>query len=288
MEFPGKDRLPRLGVGLSFRHEIATEIGEHLAEFDFLEVILDNALRGVLDERFWEGVARRRPVVGHGINSSLGSLEPLDEGYLQRIGAMARQMQCQWFSDHLSFTRSNKLDVGQLMPVQFSEAMIAFMAGKIRSLGRQLGLPFLVENSAYYFRIPGSTLGEADFIVGLLQSAHCGLLLDVNNLYANAVNHDYDPYAFIDRLPAAAVVEIHVAGGERRGDLYVDTHGHPVTAEVLGLLDYAIATKQPNAIVLEREQNFPPMSELIDEIRAVRRLWQRHAVHSQRMLPSIA
>ena len=288
MEFPGKDRLPRLGVGLSFRHEIASEICGHLAEFDFMEVILDNALRGVLDERFWEGVARRLPVVGHGINTSLGSLEPLDAGYLQRVAAMAQQMRCRWFSDHLSFTRSHKLDVGQLMPVQFSESMIAFIARKIRSLGQRLDLPFLVENSAYYFGIPGSTLSEVDFIVGLLQSARCGLLLDVNNLYANAVNHDYDPYAFIDRLPAAAVVEIHVAGGERRGELYVDTHGHPVTAEVLALLDYAIATKKPNAIVLEREQNFPSMAELVGEVREVRRLWQRHAAHSVRMLPRIA
>jgi uncharacterized protein (UPF0276 family) len=277
MDFPGKAQLPTLGVGLSFRPEIAGEICEHLEEFDFVEVILDNVLKGALDERFWNLIARGATIVGHGVNSSLGSLEPLDDEYLRSVQGLAQKMHCRWFSDHLAFTRSGGVDIGQLMPVEFSAEGIAFVAGRIRALSGILEVPFLLENIAYYFGIPGSTLAEIDFIVGVAQAAGCGLLLDVNNLYANSVNHGYDPYAFIDRLPAEAVVEIHVAGGEWRGGLYIDTHGHAVNSQVLGLLDYALATKRPLAVVLEREKNFPPMPELVGELRELRRLWTRHS-----------
>jgi uncharacterized protein len=276
MIFPGKDRLPTLGVGLSFRQEIADAICENVGEFDFMEVILDNALRGVLDERFWNVVARRMPLVGHGIDISLGSLEPLNVEYVRSLNDLARKMRCTWFSDHLAFTHSGDVDVGQLMPIQFCEENAAFIAGKIRDLSRRLDAPFLIENIAYYFEIPGSTMAEIDFLLAVIEAARCGLLLDINNLYANSVNHNYDPYAFIDRLPAEVVVEIHVAGGERRNGLYIDTHGHSLQSEVLSLVDYVLATKKPHAVLLEREKNFPPMTELIGEVRELRRLWARH------------
>jgi uncharacterized protein len=276
MSFTAKARLPRLGVGLSFRTEMAEAIYEHADELDFVEVILDNELNGSLHRDFGARIASRLPVVGHGVNSSVGSLEPLDTEYLLQIEQVARQMRCHWFSDHLAFTRSEQLDIGMLMPVQFSAGNVAFIAEKIRRISAALQRPFLIENIAYYFTIPGSAMQECDFILRVLESAQCGMLLDVNNLYANSLNHDFDPYAFIDRLPAEAIVEIHVAGGRKRGGLYLDTHGHAVSPEVMSLLDYALSTKRPNAVVLEREKNFPPIEELLGEIRELKCLWDRH------------
>ena len=276
MSFPGKNALPVLGVGLSFRPEIASSIYESLDELDFMEIILDNAVAGGVDERFFQDVVAHMPVVGHGVNCSLGSLEPLDQEYLHCMRRFARQLQCRWFSDHLAFTQSAEMDVGQLMPVQFEEANVGWIAARIREAARTVGVPFLLENIAYYFTIPGATLTEIEFTRRILSSAGCGFLLDVHNLHANAVNHGFDPYEYIDRIPAEAVVEIHVAGGEQRGELYIDTHGHAINSEVWALLDYAVATKRPNAILLEREKNFPEMTALVAEIREIRKIWARH------------
>jgi uncharacterized protein (UPF0276 family) len=241
MTFQGKHRLPICGVGLSFRPEIAASIYQSLDALDFVEVIIDNVINGSVDERFSEQIVERMPTVGHGVNSSLGSLEPLDRNYLARVRRFTQQLQCRWFSDHLAFTQSEDMDIGQLMPVQFVSSNIAWIASKIREAQHLIGLPFLLENITYYFTIPGAEMDEVDFLLRLLAEARCGLLLDVNNLHANALNHGYDPYAFIDRLP-----------------------------------DYAVATKQPNAILLEREKNFPPMETLVAELEDIRRIWLRH------------
>jgi hypothetical protein len=276
MEPSAKDHLPTLGVGLSFRPEIAGPLCEHVAEFDFVEVIIDNALGGALDARFWNTIVPNMPLVAHGVNTSMGSLQPLDLEYLGSVAQAAQAMHCCWFSEHLAFTQSDDVEIGQLIPVQFSEQNVVFIVDKVRAASRALRLPLLLENISYYFQIPGSTMTEVDFLLKVLEGARCGLLLDVHNLYANSINHDFDPYEFMDRLPAAAVVEIHVAGGAWHDELYVDTHGHAVSSEVLALVDYALATKQPKAIVLEREKNFPPMAELLDELRELKRLWSKH------------
>jgi uncharacterized protein (UPF0276 family) len=276
MHFPGKARLPKLGVGLSFRNEIADVICAHAHELDFAELIVDNELSGFLDARFWTRIAATLPLVAHGINATLGSLADLDVEYLKRVAGVARRMRCGWFSEHLAFTQSEGVDSEQLTPVQFSERNAAFVADKINRLCDLLEFPVLIENISYYFVVPGSTLSELEFVLRILAMAHCGLLLDVNNLYANAINHGFDAYEYLDRLPESAVVEIHVAGGESRDGLYVDTHGHAVNDEVMQLLDYAIATKKPNAVLLEREKNFPPVEELLGELRALRGLWVRH------------
>lgn len=284
MHFPGKDRLPTLGVGLSFRTEIADAIYEHVEELDFLELIVDNEINGALDALFWQRIVGTVPVVAHAVNTSLGTLEPLDVDYLRRAAAVGRRMRCGWLSDHLALTRSEGMDIEQLTPVQFSQANAAFIGSKVAQLGSLLECPFLLENIAYYFTIPGSTLSEVEFLLRVLEQGRCGLLLDVNNLYTNSRNHGFDPYEFIAGIPPAVVVELHVAGGEMRNGLYVDSHGQALNSDVLGLVDYAVRTKQPNAILLEREKNFPATEELLGEIRELRRIWNRHRAHIPRQL----
>jgi uncharacterized protein (UPF0276 family) len=277
MEALHKGELPRLGVGISLCPPIAAPICEHLQEFDCLEIMLDNVMNGQLDAHLARREVRDLPWIGHGVDSSIGTLEPLDEHYLRSVQQAARATRCNWFSDHLAFTHANDIETGMLMPVQFSLGNMDLLTAKIRFIRERIGVPFLIENIPYYFEIPGSDVAEIDFIVGLLERTGCGMLLDLNNLYANSVNHAFDPYRFVDKLPAAAIVEIHVAGGEMRGHLYIDTHGQPVNSKVLELLDYAVATKRPNAVILEREKNFPPMEDLLSELREMKYIWARHA-----------
>ena len=271
-----KQRLPSLGVGLSFRPEIADELYGCVDELDCMEVILDTLLAGVVDSRFWTEVAGKVPMLGHGVELSIGALGEIDTAHLGRLADVAAQMRCKWFSEHLAFTHSDDVEVGQLTPLQFTESNADFIARKIRAASEILGVPFLIENIAYYFPIPGATMTECDFITRILDRAGCGMLLDVHNVYANSINHGYDPRKFIDRLPAAAVVEIHVAGGAWKGDLYLDSHGHEVPPEVLDLVDYSVATKEPRAVILEREKNFPSTDVLIAEVKELRRIWCKY------------
>jgi uncharacterized protein len=271
-----KQGLPSLGVGLSFRPEIANELYSCVDELDCVEVILDTAISGILDERFWTMVAAKTPMLGHGVDLSIGSLDDLDSNYLARISSVVRRMKCRWFSDHLAFTHSDDVEVGQLTPLQFTAKNADFIAKKVRCATELLGVPFLVENIAYYFPIPGATMTEGDFIVRILEGSGCGLLLDAHNLYANSINHGYDPRSFIDKVPAEAVVEVHVAGGAWKNDLYLDSHGHAVPSEVFDLVDYVIATKHPRAVILEREKNFPSTEVLLSEVNELRNIWRKH------------
>ncbi|WDE02278.1 DUF692 domain-containing protein [Thalassomonas actiniarum] len=272
-----KARLPMLGVGLSFRTEIAQEIVEQIDSFDFLELIVETAFAGILPDDFYEQVVGRVPVTAHGVSASLGSLDEarIDDGHLERVKAELARLRCPWFSEHLAFTKAQQVDAGQLLPLQRSQATVDFVAQKIRHMAEAVGIPVLIENIAYYFNIPGAEMDEAEFLTRVIEAADCGLLLDINNLYANCLNHGLDPMAFIDSLPADRVVEIHLAGGEEIEDVYIDTHGHAVNQAVFDLFAYACRTKAPKAVVLEREKNIPSIDELIEEIQAIKSVWQQ-------------
>ncbi len=275
-----KRKMPVLGVGLSFRTEMADAIYEHLEELDFLEVIVDTAFWGLLHPDFYSRAVGQLPVVAHGVNASLGSLDEtrVDASYLEQVKAEVARIGSPWLGEHLAFTKAAGVDAGQLLPMQRSRETIAIVAAKIRHMRDAVGVPMLIENLAYYFEIPGAEMSEAEFVADVLEEADCGLLLDVNNLYANSVNQSFDPFAFIDRIPAERVVEIHVAGGEVVEGLYIDTHGHPLNLDVLELLDYVCRTKRPNAVLLEREKNIPGIAEIVEELRILKDIWARNHI----------
>jgi uncharacterized protein len=272
-----KTSLPTLGVGLSFRNEIAADLYDRLDELDLLEIIVDTAFSGILDERFYDRTKARLPVVGHGIDASLGSLgeNRVDAAYVARVAAEVRRMESPWYSEHLAFTRAGGVDAAQLLPLQRTAETVAFVAAKLRDFGDALGVPLLIENIAYYFDLPGAEMDEAGFIVDIARAAGCGLLLDLNNLHANSLNHGFDAYTYLDALPADLVVEVHVAGGQYRDGLYIDTHGHPVSPEVCALLEEVCRTKRPKAVILEREKNLPPIDVLLAEVAMLKTIWAR-------------
>jgi uncharacterized protein len=270
-----KSALPVLGVGLSFRNEIAHELYAHLDKIDFMEIIVDAAFSGVLDENFYDQVVSRVPVIAHGIDASLGSLELpyVDADYSQRVAAEIQRLQSPWYSEHLAFTRAGGIDAGQLLPVQRTRQMIDFLTPKLCAFGLVLQVPLLIENIAYYFDLPGAEMDEAEFLVEIARRTGCGLLLDLNNLHANCLNHKLDAFAYLDAIPAELVVEVHVAGGEFQEGIYIDTHGHPVNRQVCDLLEYVCRFKRPNSVVLEREKNLPPIEVLIDELAMLKEIW---------------
>jgi uncharacterized protein (UPF0276 family) len=265
--------LPANSVGLGLRRALLGPLRDAApGDFDFLECAPENwiGVGGRLGEAFTE-LAARHPITCHGLSLSLGGFAPLDESFLVRVRQFLDGHRIAYYSEHLSYCA----DDGQLydlLPIPFTEEAVAHVAARIRRVQDMLGRRIAVENVSYY-AAPHQAMAEIDFVNAVLERADCDLLLDVNNVYVNAINHGYDPLDFIAKVPAARVASYHVAGHfDEAPDLKIDTHGAAVKDEVWRLLEAAYARIGPRPTLLERDFNFPPYLQLQGELATIRRL----------------
>ncbi|MCA9683131.1 MAG: DUF692 domain-containing protein [Myxococcales bacterium] len=272
--------LPCLGVGLGFRRELRQAIFEHIDEIDVLEVIADHFFEYVPEA---QGAARELaehfPLLPHGLELNIGAHDPRDPRNCQEAAALTRALAAPWYSDHLCFTQSQGLEIGQLTPLPFTRATVERCVAKARAFQAELGVPLLLENITRAFALPGE-MEEVEFVRAVVEGADCGLLLDLTNLFINAHNFAYDPYDFLARLPLERVVQIHLAGSIRRGDRWVDSHSHAIAEhpEVWELLDYVAQRSRIGAVIIERDQNYPEdFAELLADIRTARSILGRPA-----------
>jgi uncharacterized protein (UPF0276 family) len=238
--------------------------------FDFLEVAPENWI-GV-GGRYGRGFAallERTPLVCHGLSLSLGGPDPLDEAFLHRVRRFLDAHRVPLYSEHLSYC-SDDGHLYDLMPIPFTEEAVQHVAARIRRTQDILGRRIAVENVSYY-AAPHRELAEIEFLTAVLREADCDLLLDVNNIHVNSVNHGYDARAFLRALPAGRVAYIHVAGHyDEEPDLIVDTHGAAVIAPVWELLADAYRHVGLRPTLLERDFNFPAFGELLAEVERIR------------------
>lgn len=260
-----------LGVGLGYRPELRSQILEHRSRIDFLEVISEECLHappGRLEPIL--SLAEDFPVILHGLGLSVGSAVEPDTSYLQRLAALVGAIRPPWYSDHLSFTRVPETDVAHLVPLWFTEESLEAVCRNLAVLRRHIATPFLLENITYYFPIPGAEMSEAEFLTRVLQTADCGLLLDINNLHINARNHGFDPYDFLTSIPLERVVQVHIAGGRESLGVMVDTHGSPVHPEVWDLLGWVVDHAPVKAVLLEWDMDFPPFGVILEHLDRAR------------------
>ncbi|HEY3546839.1 MAG TPA: DUF692 domain-containing protein [Propionicimonas sp.] len=259
----------RWGIGLRRTHfEEIDSIGEGV---DFLEIVSENFMRfGGKPRRVLETLKQRFPIIPHGVALSIGGPNPLDERYLQSLGELLDWLDPPWFSDHLCYSSAFGVEYHELVPLPFTEEAIDHVAGRAREVQRRLGRPLLLENPTYYLKMPGAQMTEAEFVREVVERADCGLLLDVNNVYVNAKNHGYDPYAFIDAMPRERVRQLHIAGHDASGEFLIDTHGAQVDPAVLDLYAYTLRRLGPVWTLLEWDHNLPPLSGLLEENARVR------------------
>ena len=237
---------------------------------DFLECAPENwiGVGGRLGDAFAE-LASRRPLTCHGLSLSLGGAEPLDETFLQRLRRFLDQHRVALYSEHLSYSGDDG-HLYDLLPIPFTEEAVAHAASRIRRVQDVLGRRIAVENVSYY-AAPFQAMAEADFVAAVLQEADCDLLLDVNNIYVNGINHGYDAFAFLSRMPGARIASYHIAGHyDEADDLKVDTHGAPVKNDVWALLAEAYRIHGVRPTLLERDFNFPPLETLLAEVSRIR------------------
>lgn len=239
--------------------------------YDFLEAAPENwiGVGGTLGDALAE-LTSRCPLVCHGLSLSVGGPAELDETFLIKVRRFMDAHRAPIYSEHLSACGDSRGQLYDLLPLPFTEEAVRHVSARIRRTQDILGTRIAVENISYY-AAPFQALTEIDFINAVLDEADCDLLLDVNNIVVNATNHRYDAYEFLRALPGERVSYIHVAGHyDEAEDLKVDTHGAAVSDPVWGLLAEAYRLFGTRPTLLERDFNFPPFDELLEELGTVR------------------
>lgn len=264
-----------LGLRRSFLEELATL---NVPGFpDFFEVAPENWMgMGGRYARQLRQFTERHPFVCHGLSLSIGGPAPLDQQFLKDLRVFLDQHQVRIYSEHLSYC-GDEGHLYDLLPIPFTQDAVAYVAARVGQVQEALGRRIALENVSYY-AAPGAEMSELDFLLAVLEKADCELLLDVNNIHVNSINHGYDANAFLDALPAQRIAYVHIAGHyEEAPDLRVDTHGADVIPEVWSLLDRAYARCGVLPTLLERDFNIPPLPELLAEMNQITVRQQRLA-----------
>ncbi|KPK11794.1 MAG: hypothetical protein AMJ68_04455 [Acidithiobacillales bacterium SG8_45] len=269
-------QYPVHGAGLGLKRALMGPLEDHPpAQLDFLEVAPENwiGVGGRYGKRFRQ-FTERYPFVTHGLSLSIGSPSPLDFEFLQQVKDFLKQHNVRTYSEHLSYC-SDDGHMYDLMPIPFTSEAVTYVADRIRQVQDFLEQRIVMENISYY-AAPGQEMAEIDFINAVLDEADCGLLLDVNNIYVNSVNHKYDAVEFLNKLPADRISYIHIAGHYNEADdLIVDTHGADIIDPVWDLLEKTYAQFGVIPTLLERDFNIPPLAELLTEVNRINALQQK-------------
>lgn len=276
----GRNNTPIVGIG--YRTSVKDWTETNLDHFDMLEITVDHCLvggdpvrSGILD------LVGRIPLLTHGIGLSLGTDVPLDLHYLDEVAALVDRLKAPVYSEHLAFTRAPGRDLANLLPLPQTEAVAEAIIAKVRMVQSRIGVPVLLENITYQFTWPESTLSDVEFIKLICRETGVRLLLDVENLHINAENNGFNPYHFLDALPAGLVAEVHMAGGHvvdvsvSPKPFLADSHAFSVTDETFRLFNRVLDRQDPSYVVVERDARFEAMDEVLDDLARIRACLER-------------
>jgi len=267
--------LPRLGFGLGLRTAHYEEIFNSDPHVDWFELLSENYMvPGGKPLHYLDCICERYPVVMHGVALSIGSTDPLDRDYLKRLKTLADRVRPHWISDHLCWTGVSGKNTHDLLPIPYTEEALAHIVARVSEVQDFLGQRILLENVSSYVSFKDSELSEWEFIAEVARRADCLLLLDVNNIYVSAYNHDFDAQAYLAGIPAERVQQIHLAGHSNCGEHIIDTHDADVIDPVWDLYAKAIARLGPVSTMIERDDNIPPLAQLVAELDQARQVAQ--------------
>jgi uncharacterized protein len=271
--------MKNLGFGLGLRPDHYDAILSERPSIGFFEALTENYLgAGGKPLHYLDRVRAEYPLVLHGVSLSIGSTQPLNRDYLKAVKALKQRVQPNWISDHLCWTGTDGVNLHDLMPLPYTEEALNHLVPRIQEVQEFLGERILLENVSSYVSYRHSHMTEWHFLVELCARADCLLLLDVNNVYVNSINHHFDPIDFLRAIPRQRVTQIHLAGHERQGSFIIDTHDAPVADPVWEL--YGCACERFGAVstMIERDANIPPLEALLEELDSARRMMEMQAV----------
>lgn len=249
---------PNLGLGVGLRTVHFPHLLQHQPAVDWFEIISENFMdsqgrpRAVLDQ-----LAERYRIVMHGVSLSIGSTDPLNLDYLARLKTLADSVQAEWVSDHVCWTGVAGRNSHDLLPLPYHEQSLRHVVDRIRTVQEILERRIVLENPSSYVTFTSSTMSEAEFVARMSDEADCGLLLDVNNVYVSSVNHDFDPFEYINQIPAHRVVQFHLAGHTNMGTHLIDTHDGHVIDPVWELYRHAHLHTGGASTLLEWDAKIP-------------------------------
>jgi uncharacterized protein (UPF0276 family) len=261
--------MPEFGLGLRKPHY--AQFLETTVPVDFVEVISENfMIPGGRPRDILRRVRERHPVALHGVSMSIGSADGVDLQYLRRLRQLADEIQPLFVSDHLCWMRNGGFSSHDLLPLPYTEEALDVACRAIHQAQEVLGRTLLIENPSSYITYAQSALSEWDFIGELCARTDCDLLLDVNNIYVSACNHGFDPHIYLAAVPAGRVRQIHLAGHSQGHQRLIDTHDQPIAPAVWTLYERAAARIGPVPTLIERDDNIPPLAELLAELDLAR------------------
>ncbi len=267
------DRREIQGAGLGLRRALMGPLlSMDQGAVDFLEAAPENwiGVGGRFRRQFRE-LAERYPLALHGLSLDIGGPDPIDTTLVAAVRELIDAYDVPIYSEHLTYCAAEG-HLYDLLPIPFTQEAVHYVAARVRQVQDIIGRPIALENASYYAQ-PHADLTEAEFIRAVLQESDCELLLDVNNIYVNSINHRYDPLEFLDALPLERARYIHIAGHYNEADdLKIDTHGADVIDPVWELLAQAYQRVGPLPTLLERDFNLPPLESLLAEVAQVRNL----------------
>ncbi|AJK44951.1 MNIO family bufferin maturase [Burkholderia plantarii] len=260
-----------VGIGLRSAHHRA--MLDTRPAVDWLEVHTENYLAdGGWDLHVLRTLRADYPVALHGVGLGIGSAHGFSAAHLERVAALAERIEPLFVSEHLCWGATSHAVLNELLPLPLNAATLALLCERVERVQERLARPILIENVSTYLRFHGDTFGETAFLAELARRTGCRVLLDLNNLYVNQVNHGEDAARALEALAPGMVGELHLAGHEADAELLVDTHGAPVAEPVWQLLAQALRRFGPVPTLIERDTNLPPLDVLLDEVREARRI----------------
>lgn len=272
----GRGQSVTLGCGIGLR---PVYFGEILAEppaIDWFEALSENYMvAGGNPRRVLRRVRERFPVALHGVSLSIGAAEPVDAQYVDHLAALVDEIDPAFVSDHLCWAGVGGHSAHDLWPLPLTEESLALVVDKVGRVQDRLGRRILLENPSSYAEFAASAIPEWDFIAEVARRADCGILLDVNNVFVSAFNHGFAPQVYIDAMPRERVGYLHLAGHSDLGDLLLDTHDAPVPADVWWLYEDTLRRLGPLPTLVERDDEYPPLSELLAEAERARTICRR-------------
>ena len=265
---------PKLGCGVGLRRDHYDVILNEWPRVDWFEVISENFMdTGGRPLHILEQVRSRYPVAFHGVSLSIGSVDPLDKTYLNRLKALIKRIDPFIVSDHLCWTSVDGENLHDLLPLPFTEEALRHIVGRVNQVQEHLGRRILLENVSSYITYQHSVMPEWEFLATVAKQSGCGILLDLNNIYVNSFNHKFDAYDYLKGIPGEFVGQFHLAGHTDMGHYLFDTHSAPVIEPVWNLYREALKQWGPVSTLIEWDEDIPEFPRLFEEMNRAKEIY---------------
>jgi uncharacterized protein (UPF0276 family) len=262
-----------LGFGLGLRADHFQEVIDTKPAVDWFEVVSENFMvNGGKPKHYLHKIRESYPMVMHGVSLSIGSTHPLNTTYLKQLKVLVNELQPEWISDHLCWTGAHQVNSHDLLPMPYNNEALSHIVDRVSEVQDYLGQPILMENVSSYITYVESEMTEWEFLNEVAKRSGCNILLDINNIYVSARNHNFSTQDYLNGISKDKVRQFHLAGHTDYGDYVIDTHDHPVADPVWALYKDALKRFGMISTMIERDDNIPPLDDLLAELEVAKRI----------------